>query len=397
MTPTVVSRLHRIGSRLFRGVLAAFVILAAGLTWGSSVAVAIPPDGPSPNTPGTWSTVSPTSLEPGGLLRFSVGGFPPGETLYIKIDDGTACSQSATHGACVYHTQAIPSSGVVNGSFYIPGDIGAGTHWLRFLASAPAPGGGGGTIGFTLRSPDFTITSGTGSGGSTGGSSGSTGGSSGGGSGAGSGGTASGGSASGGSSGSGSTAGGSTGGGGAATESGEAAAAPGETVRVEAGEVSPEPDFTPVIPAETGEGLESLPAGDVVAEVIDDRVVLTVSEDHAGEWVFTYGFSEPTELGWQQVAVDGTVTVPTSGVGTGSHRFAVIDVDEELLGWTTVEISEAAADVSPAAAESASDESGLPLAAIGALAVAVLALAGILFVILRRSPAPKAADSPDPS
>ena len=129
---------------------------------GGGTAEAIPPGGPGPSTPGTWSRASPRSLQAGGLIHFTVGGFPKGETVYIKIDDGRLCSNTS-HGACVYHSQKIPSSGVVNGSFRLPGNLKKGSHTLRFLASAyidpknPSKG----TKGYTNKSPAFTVTGGS--------------------------------------------------------------------------------------------------------------------------------------------------------------------------------------------------------------------------------------------
>ncbi|WP_150461165.1 hypothetical protein [Nesterenkonia ebinurensis] len=139
----------------------AALILAVLIT--AVPAHAIPPDGAGPDTPGTASTTSPTSgLRPGDTLNFTVHGFPAGETLYIKIDDGLNCSQAAVHGACVYHQQAIPASGTVSGSIVLPHDITPGQHWLRFLASEEMRDGSGnviGTQGYTLRGQSFTVAS----------------------------------------------------------------------------------------------------------------------------------------------------------------------------------------------------------------------------------------------
>lgn len=161
---------------LLAGMLVAMMMLI------TSPAQAIPPDGAGPNTPGASSTTSPTSgLRAGDTLSFTVRGFPGGETLYIKIDDGQNCSQAAVHGACVYHQQVIPGSGTVSGSIVLPYDIAPGQHWLRFLASEEMRDSSGnviGTQGYTLRGQNFTVASnssssggGSGSGGSGSGSS----------------------------------------------------------------------------------------------------------------------------------------------------------------------------------------------------------------------------------
>lgn len=124
-------------------------------------AAAIPPGGASSDTPGTSSTVSPRTLAAGQRISFSVTGFPAGETLNVKIDDGEFCSEAAVHGACVVHTQKIRSDGTVSGDFRLPADLGPGAHWLRYLASTPIVGADGsqqGIKGFTLRGgSDFTV------------------------------------------------------------------------------------------------------------------------------------------------------------------------------------------------------------------------------------------------
>ncbi len=126
--------------------------------------VAIPPDGAGPDTPGTGASVSPRTLRAGEVLSFSVTGFPAGETVYIKIDDGQQCDSAAVHGACVYHRQAIDSRGRASGSFVLPAELATGAHWLRFLASAElldADGNYLGVEGYTRRGgADFTVTAG---------------------------------------------------------------------------------------------------------------------------------------------------------------------------------------------------------------------------------------------
>lgn len=122
-------------------------------------ASAVPPGGPGADTPGTSAEVSPTSLSPGDKISFTLRGFPAGETVNIKIDDGEVCGESAVHGACVVYKKKI-SSGTTSGSFKAPKELKPGTHTLRFLASKPIKGSGGGIEGYTLRSPEFTIVSG---------------------------------------------------------------------------------------------------------------------------------------------------------------------------------------------------------------------------------------------
>jgi hypothetical protein len=135
--------------------VAAVLIALLGIT----PAHAIPDTGASQDTPGTSVTVSPKTLAVGGTISFRVTGFPAGEVVYVKIDDGTFCSASATHGACVLHQQRLDAHGAASGSFRLPSDVAAGKHWLRMLASQQVAGSGGGVKGYTARgNSDFTVT-----------------------------------------------------------------------------------------------------------------------------------------------------------------------------------------------------------------------------------------------
>lgn len=142
-----------------------WIIAGLAVLIGSAAgAGAIPPGGASPDTAGTSASVSPATLSPGDRISFTVRGFPAGETLYIKIDDGKNCADT-TQGGCVFHQQAIPSSGVVSGAFDLPDSISVGKHWLRFLASEQifnADGSFKGVKGYTRRGGgEFTIVAAT--------------------------------------------------------------------------------------------------------------------------------------------------------------------------------------------------------------------------------------------
>lgn len=140
---------------------AALLVLAlavSGSLAASAPAHAIPAGGASPDTPGTASSVSPGQIPVGGVISFSVSGYPAGDTVWIKIDDGTGyCGVGAVYGACVVHKQAIDGAGNASGSFQLPPDLPPGAHWLRFLAS---DAGGG---AYTRRGgADFVVVAGAG-------------------------------------------------------------------------------------------------------------------------------------------------------------------------------------------------------------------------------------------
>ena len=147
-----------------RALLAA-LLAAFALVLVETGAHAIPPDGAGADTPGTSASVSPRTLAPGATIRFTLSGFPAGEVVYVKIDDGTECDAAAVHGACVYHQQRIGSSGSVSGSFEVPTGLKPGAHWLRFLASEEMTDKDGtylGVKGYTHRGgTDFTVVAAT--------------------------------------------------------------------------------------------------------------------------------------------------------------------------------------------------------------------------------------------
>lgn len=168
------------------------LIVAGAIAVGLSLlaagpAQALPPGGAGPDTPGTHSSVSPGTITVGGTIRFTVTGYPAGETINVKIDDGQGYSDQTVQGAGVVYQQKIAADGSVSGSFALPSFVGPGTHWLRFLASQEFTDSQGnvGVNGFTNHSPNFTVVAassggsgGSGSGGSGGsGSGGSSGGS----------------------------------------------------------------------------------------------------------------------------------------------------------------------------------------------------------------------------
>lgn len=66
-----------------------------------------------------------------------------------------------------------------------------------------------------------------------------------------------------------------------------------------------------------------------------------VGSEMAGEYVSAVANSTPIALGsWQQVGSDGYITVTLPADLTGSHRIAVQDANNVVVGWTAVEISD---------------------------------------------------------
>ena len=85
------------------------------LLWGISFApsvLALPPGGAATvDTPGTSSSVSPGSVEQCGSINFEVNGFPAGETVNVKIDDGSVSGGDASvqgHPAPLISTAISP-------------------------------------------------------------------------------------------------------------------------------------------------------------------------------------------------------------------------------------------------------------------------------------------------
>jgi len=116
--------------------------------------------------------VSPRTLQAGGTIRFTLRGYPAGETVNVKIDDGVGYSNTTVQGAGVVYQQVVAKNGTVSGSFPLPAFVKPGKHWLRFLASQEMYKNGKylGVKGFTNHSPNFTVVAASnGSNGSTGG------------------------------------------------------------------------------------------------------------------------------------------------------------------------------------------------------------------------------------
>lgn len=141
--------------------LALVLTLSCLVGVGARSALALPPGGASSNTPGTTSSISPTTVSPGDTLTFTVGGFPAGETVYVKIDDGVSQGyDTSQQGTGVVAQATIDSNGNASGSITIPTTLANGQHWLRFLASKliDPTGEKADSEGYTHKSDYFTVT-----------------------------------------------------------------------------------------------------------------------------------------------------------------------------------------------------------------------------------------------
>lgn len=143
-----------------------------------------PPQTPKPTpTPSPSEVTDPavklaggSEVPAGGKVSFTLSGFVKGQGIAVKLDDGEILAR---------WPDAVKADGTFSGTVTVPASVPAGTHWLRFLAPAPATslkaditvtsstgsGSGGGSAG------DSGSGGGTGSTGTAGGSSGTTGGS----------------------------------------------------------------------------------------------------------------------------------------------------------------------------------------------------------------------------
>lgn len=100
-------------------------------------------------------------------------------------------------------------------------------------------------------------------------------------------------------------------------------------------------------PVETTDELKSSNAHGVKGALEGDRMLLTVPEAEAGDWLYVYVFSDdkaPEGLGWMKVDKNGQISVDTSDLGPGVHKFALVNEDDELVGWNGVQFPDEAQD-----------------------------------------------------
>ncbi|MBN9644387.1 hypothetical protein ACFSSC_10190 [Corynebacterium mendelii] len=147
--------------KLFLRIPAAAALFIGTLLCAGVPSQALPPGGAGPDTPGTSATISPTTVTQCERISYKVTGFPAGETVNVKIDDGAGYSDQSVHGSGVVSRQQIASDGTASGSVVIDCDTTPGSHWLRFLAAAEIiddkTGEYKGVDGYTRRGANFTV------------------------------------------------------------------------------------------------------------------------------------------------------------------------------------------------------------------------------------------------
>ncbi|MCS4489629.1 hypothetical protein [Corynebacterium sp. ES2775-CONJ] len=141
--------------RLVRWGVSVLAVTGGIVSVALPTALAIPPGGAGPDTPGTSSSVSPSVVEQCGTLSYQVNGYPAGEVVNIKIDDGRGFGGDASvQGQGVIARQKIDSSGTASGSISVPCDLPPGEHYLRYLATE-----GTKNLGYTsVGNSYFTVT-----------------------------------------------------------------------------------------------------------------------------------------------------------------------------------------------------------------------------------------------
>ncbi|MFC5931730.1 metallophosphoesterase [Cryobacterium melibiosiphilum] len=135
-------------------------------------------------------------------------------------------------------------------------------------------------------------------------------------------------------------------------------------------------------------------AGGVTVAVVDGRATLDLTGSSAREddWLSAQGFSVATPLGWRQVT-GGAITVDVSAFAPGSHKIAVFDLQNKLVGWAPFEVATPTTPSTPGSVGNATSADATPdelsstgFEAGGALAALVLLVlgGGLLLVNHRR-------------
>ncbi len=154
---------RRVGSRYLAQVprlifVVCSVLLASLVTLVPTGPVAKADTKTDPSTPGTASTVSPSTVAVGGTIMYTVSGFPGGVTVQVLIDDGTLAGSRPSESEVVA-TVTTSQDGTASGSFELPDYVEQGNHWLRFRVSEAhrVTAQEGDAADRTNKSPYFTV------------------------------------------------------------------------------------------------------------------------------------------------------------------------------------------------------------------------------------------------
>lgn len=157
-SPRLPGALHR--SRGAVAAATALLLIAAAAVW-ATIALALPPGGPSENRGGASIAITAPVVKPvaagdaaTGIVSFTGSGFAAGEALLVKVDDGAVSPDKATRPpvpagvtpqsddwiAIAVATDAGTISGTVDLRNVVDADdaeVASGKHLLRFVSSQP--------------------------------------------------------------------------------------------------------------------------------------------------------------------------------------------------------------------------------------------------------------------
>jgi hypothetical protein len=102
---------------------------------------------------------------------------------------------------------------------------------------------------------------------------------------------------------------------------------------------APENDATPVLSrdlAASDENVIETPAAARRGETVE----VVVGTEYAGQWVSAWLHSRPTQLGgWHQVSANGTIEIVVPNHHPiGLHELVVQDADDQVIGWTDLQV-----------------------------------------------------------
>ncbi|MGO2612256.1 hypothetical protein [Corynebacterium flavescens] len=103
----------------------------------------------------------------------------------------------------------------------------------------------------------------------------------------------------------------------------------------------PKPDHIPPSPVTSGAGLNSKNIGEVEGSLSSDLYFSAKMKDRKpGDWVYIYGFGpQNQDLGWAQLNDKSTVKIDVAELGPGEHKFAFLDENGKLIGWSGIALA----------------------------------------------------------